>query len=305
MSAEMTRIHPENTKISKSSLSAERRLRREIGSGVTFFCRLKLIKGDLRDLAASEVVFRNCYFDGSDFSGAIFTKVRFFDCIFTKATLEDVTFVDCTFLRCDFSGTDWNGVTCERSVFKESGFVKSDMMCSWFSQTDFQKCDFSSATFAGMNLTEAIFSEDDWLDLLPTDLYDSLDDVCDVHWTEKVRSDAYTLRFMECNFSGICLDGANLTGVYLASLDLTRASFKGACLMDAKFINSRLIGARLQKANLVRTDFRSAKVINAFWSGATIYLNKVDGMVLKFTQKGRRKKIHEAFRLAMHGVCTI
>jgi uncharacterized protein YjbI with pentapeptide repeats len=214
----------------------------------------------LRDAKAGGVDLRDAVLVKADLSGADLTGARLStadlsEAIFTGADLSGVTGTKITFFKVDLSSATLRGADLQRCTFLESKV----------SGVDFGGANLSATSFVGSQGDGAIFRSATLAGL------------------SVVRGSS----FVDADFRGAMLEGANLMGTRLSRSDFSDANLRGAVLSEcdlsgatldrAVLVDATLVRANLSGASLFAVDLMASLMQKANVRGADLELSNLFG----------------------------
>ena len=187
------------------------------------------------------VIATNCDFSGANLGASIATNASFTACNFSGATLSKSVLENAVFRKCDFTG----------AYFLEARLCGVELSDSKLQKAIFLERDLSGANFAASDLSNATFIE---CELSRADFSDAI-----LHETAFVAA-----RAAQSNFTN-----ANMTNVrFVLASDLTGSNFTGACLDKANLREAALEKANFTGASINMTDFSEANLQKAVFNRA-------------------------------------
>jgi uncharacterized protein YjbI with pentapeptide repeats len=211
---------------------------------------------------------------GTDVSRALLERT-----ILAKADLTGATFKGSQLHGVDFSGAVFNNTDLSESVANELCFIEVDLRGLILRGTQlekgiFLKVDVSGVDFSGSNLTSAVF-----LEAQGNNAKFRNADMTNVRFVQQCS-------FESADFSGACLNKANLRGsrlsrsdfskVQLTAADLSECDMQGVKLYrayarDARFVKSDLRGALMTSINAINASLQRADIRGADLRGANMF----------------------------------
>lgn len=167
---------------------------------MTGFHGLELTGLDAQDATFNQIVFRDCIFDGVDFSRSGFTDVVFEGCRFLSCSMEA-----CWLNRVDFRSCSAPGISFAKGRF--TGVAMEDAQVRY--------ANFSEVNIKGLRVRSCSLAESAWR---ATRLSGASFDRCDLSRAEFARTPLAGIDFSSCDIAGIIVssDFRELRGCIIA-----------------------------------------------------------------------------------------
>jgi uncharacterized protein YjbI with pentapeptide repeats len=222
----------------------------------------------LQGARLNHAVLEGANLGGAQLSQAEFVGVNLTGAIMAKADLSGACFNGAQMKGADlsgatFKGTDFSEVQADQLTFLETDLKGLMLKSARMEKCSFLKCDVSGVDFEKASLKSAVFVE------------------VKGHKARFAGTDMENVRFVQqcdfdsSDFTGACLNKANLRGCSLNGCDFTQARLDGADLSEcrlnkAKFYRSIAREARFVKADLQDAVMTSINAMNATFQRANI-----------------------------------
>jgi uncharacterized protein YjbI with pentapeptide repeats len=233
----------------------------------------------LKGARLNQAVLEGANLGGAQLTEAEFMGVNLTGAIMAKADLSGARFNGAQMKCADlshavFEGTDFSGVQADQLTFLETDLKGLILNSARMEKCSFLKCDVGGVDFEKASLKSAVFVETKGRNarFKETDM-------------ENVRF-VQQCDFDSSDFTGACLNKANLRGCSLNGCDFTLSRLDGAdlseCMLnkakfyrsiarEARFVKADLKGAVMTSINAMNATFQRANICGADLRGANLY----------------------------------
>lgn len=270
---------------------------------------LELAGVNFEDALLESVNFSNANLEGGNFKNAVIAHAVLNGARLANSVFESANLGKASFINADASGANLTGAVLAGTDFtgaKAKGAIMqgADFSGAIFNNTDFSEVQAGQITFletdlCGLTLKGAMLDNCNFLkvkvsgvDFEGASLKSSVFLESSGKMTLFKGADMTNVRFVsQCNFekadfSGACLNNANLRGSNLDGCNFTSASLNGADLSecklkasrffhsvakDTRFIKADLSGAEMTSINAMKASFQRADICGANLKGANLY----------------------------------
>ena len=234
----------------------------------------RLVSANLKDAIMPRasligVTATNCDFSGANLGASIATNASFIGCNFTGATLSKSVLENAVFRECDFTGVYFlearlSGVELSNSKLQKAIFLERDL-----GGANFAGSDLSNATFLECELSRADFSA--------ATLHETTFVAARAAHSNFSNANMTNVRFVlasdlaGCNFTGACLDKANLREAVLEKANFTGTSISMCDFSEANLHEAVFNRAQGERPMFMKTDLAQADLSNAgFYEGTML-----------------------------------
>jgi uncharacterized protein YjbI with pentapeptide repeats len=245
-------------------------------AGGESFAGADLTGADLSGMDLQGANFEDAFLESADFTGANLTGCNFQRAVLAHALLKDARLVDANLEGANLGAARLIGTKVSGANLSEAILAKADLTGAGFKGARLQGADCSGAVFHDTDFSEVHASQLNFLesDLRGLKLTGSQMEKCiflrvDVTGVDFSGASLNASVFLETKGKASLFRSTDLTNVrFVQGCDFEAADFTGACLDKANLRGSRLSGcdftrARLDDADLSECDLRSAKLYRA------------------------------------------
>ncbi|MCC6544578.1 MAG: DUF2169 domain-containing protein [Nitrospirae bacterium] len=270
---------------------------------------LELAGVNFEDAFLESVNFSNANLEGGNFKNAVIAHAvlngaRLANAVFESANLGKTSFINAdasvaNLTGAVLAGTDFTGVKARGALMQGADFSGSTFHNTDFSEVQAAQITFLETDLCGLTLKGAMLDNCTFLkvnvngvDFEGASLKSSVFLESSGKMTLFKGADMTNVRFVsQCNFekadfSGACLNNANLRGSNLDGCNFTSASLNGADLSecklkgsrlfrsvakDTRFIKADLSGAEMTSINAMKASFQRADICGSNLKGANLY----------------------------------
>ncbi len=281
--ADLTGANFTGAKITKAGFSsivsdATTNLSNAIFSGATItdssFSGAILTNADLTNATLTNANFENAVITGADFSGSTLTWEQL--CSTASYTEKDLSGIGLgskdlsnkNFAGINLTNATFSNATLENTNFKGATLTNAKLDGSKLTNANLTNANLTtaslmSATLTGADLTNAVITGADFSGSTLT-----LEQLCS------------TASYAESDLSGVVLASMDLSngdfsGITFSRAKLTKASLRYATLTGADFTGADLSDADMSTAKLETADFTNAVITGAKFSGSTLTLEQL------------------------------
>jgi len=238
-----------------------------------------LAHSSLRDAVLTAAVAQGANLGGANLCNAIIHNVDFSQAILSKADLTNADFSGTLLIEAELTDAIFRETNLSRTKTEKLVFLESDLSGINFSGAQMTKCSFlkvnvTGADFSGASLESSVFLSVKGESMLFRDA-----DMTNVRFVEQCN-------FASSDFTGACLNKANLRGSQLpdcnfskaqlddsdlSECDLTRANFYRAIARNARFVKACLEDAIMASINAMNGSFQKADIRGVDLRGANLF----------------------------------
>lgn len=199
-------------------------------------------EADLQQTTFNRAVFTNVSFQGSNLAGVEMQKASITSVNFTQANMQNIRLGGSTFLNANLSGVDFTGSQLSYMNFQNCLFDGANFSKAALDNATLSNSSMNKAVFVGANLKSAKM--------------------------QKVKVNGAD--FSGANLTQADLSGAQGVGVDFSSSVLRNANMTGGVFSQGKFVAAVLENVKLDSTNLEKSDFKSASLSGATFTGIQI-----------------------------------